>query len=287
MAWSFFDIYWGGVLFAAGLLFGSFANVCIWRLPRGEEVVRTPSHCPDCGAAIRWFDNIPLLSYIVLGGRCRGCRKPISRRYPAVELISGILFLGMFLKYGLEPRLAAALVFGWALMVISFIDLKHFIIPDVITLPGLALGLGAAALATAGLPLSLDPLAQPLAGLAGVRHSLPPILESLMGAVLGGGFLMLAAWAGKLAFKQEAMGGGDVKLAAMMGAFLGWKALLFALFAAFLLGSMAGLALIMLGKVGSRRAVVPFGPFLSLGAVLALFLARPAVGWYLGLILGR
>lgn len=280
MAWSFFEIFRGVVAFTAGLLFGSFANVCIWRLPRCEEVVRTPSHCPDCGAAIRWFDNIPLLSYIMLGGRCRGCRKPISPRYPAVELISGILFLALFLKYGPEPRLAAALVFGWTLLVISFIDLKHYIIPDVITLPGLALALGAAGLATAGLPLSLDPL-------AGGRYALPPILESLLGAVLGAGFLMLAAWAGKLAFKQEAMGGGDVKLAAMMGAFLGWKAMLFALFAAFLLGSMSGLVLIVLGRVKARRAVVPFGPFLALGALAALFLARPAVGWYLGLLFNR
>lgn len=281
-----FDLFWGAVVFAAGLVFGSFANVCIWRIPRGEEVVRTPSHCPDCRAPIKWFDNIPVLSYLALGGRCRSCRRPIGWRYPVVEFISGILFLAMFLKYGLEPRLAVALIFGWSLMVVSFIDLKHYVIPDVISLPGLGLGLVLAGLATAGVPLFLDPLAPPLAGPVGGR-ALFPILESLLGAALGGGLLMAAAWAGKLAFRQEAMGGGDVKLAAMMGAFLGWKALMFAMFSAFLAGSLAGLALILLGRVRARRAVVPFGPFLALGALAALFLSRPVVAWYLDLILGR
>lgn len=274
------DVFWAAVLFLAGLVFGSFANVCIWRIPRDEEVVRTPSHCPDCGIAIRWFDNIPVLSYLALGGRCRNCREKINIRYPAVELVSGILFLALFLKYGLEPRLALALMFGWSLLVISFIDLSHYIIPDAISLPGLALGLAAAGLATAGLPFSIDPL-------AGGRHSLPPILESFLGAALGCGSLMLVAWAGKLAFRQEAMGGGDVKLAAMLGAFLGWKALLFALFAAFLAGSLAGGGLILLGRIRARRAVVPFGPFLALGAISAIFFSRAAVDWYLGLILGR
>lgn len=274
------DILWGAAIFAFGLILGSFANVCIWRMPRGEEVVRTPSHCPGCGAAIRWFDNIPVLSYLALGGRCRSCRRPIGWRYPAVELISGVLFLALYLNYGMEPRLAVALMLGWSLLVISSIDLGHYIIPDAVTLPGLAIGLLAAGLATAGLPLSIDPM-------AGGRYELPPIFESLAGAVLGGGFLLLASWAGKLAFKQEAMGGGDVKLAAMIGAFLGWKALVFALFAAFLAGSLAGLALILAGSIKAKRAVVPFGPFLALGALAAIFLARPAIAWYLGQFLWR
>lgn len=276
---NFIEPFWGAVLFAAGLIFGSFANVCIWRIPRGEEVVRTSSHCPDCRSPIKWFDNIPLLSYLALGGKCRVCGMTISLRYPAVELVSGLLFLSLYLHYGLEPRLAVALIFGWALLVVSFIDLKHYIIPDVISLPGLGLGLVLAGLATAGLPLFLDPL-------AGGRGDIAPILASLLGAGLGGGFLFLSAWAGKKAFKQEAMGGGDIKLAAMIGAFLGWKALVFALFTAFLVGSLAGAALILLGRVRARRAVVPFGPFLALGALAAIFLSRATVNWYLGLILG-
>jgi leader peptidase (prepilin peptidase)/N-methyltransferase len=275
-----FDIFWGAVFFALGLAWGSFANVCIWRIPRGEEVVRTPSHCPDCQSPIKWFDNIPVLSYLALGGKCRNCGKTISPQYPAVELVSGFLFLSLYLHYGLEPRLAVALMFGWALMVISFIDLKHYIIPDVISLPWLGLGLTLAGLATAGLPLFLDPL-------DGGSGQTAPILASLLGAALGGGFLMAAAWAGKLAFRQEAMGGGDVKLAAMIGAFLGWKATAFSLFAAFLAGSLAGAALILLGRVRARRAVVPFGPFLALGALAAIFLSRAAINWYLGLMLGR
>lgn len=274
------DIFWGAVLFAAGLVFGSFANVCIWRIPRGEEVVRTPSHCPECGAAIRWFDNIPILSYLALGGRCRVCRGSIGWRYPAVELASGAIFLLFFLHYGPVPRLAVALAFGWSLLVLSAIDLGHYMLPDAITLPGIAVGLLAAGLSTAGLPLFLDPM-------SGWRPELPPIAESLMGAALGGGFLLLASRAGKLAFKQEAMGGGDVKLAAMIGAFLGWRALVFALFAAFLAGSMAGLALILTGSIKAKRAVVPFGPFLAIGALAAIFLARTAIAWYLELFLWR
>ncbi len=287
MTSNWFEIFWGAAIFIAGLIFGSFANVCIWRIPRGEEVVRTPSHCPECGAAVRWFENIPILSYLALGGRCRVCRKPISLRYPIVELISGILFLALFLNYGLAPRLPLALIFSWSLLVISFIDLRHYIIPDAISLPGLVIGLAAASLATAGIPIFLDPLTPPLAGLAGGGSFLPPILESLLGSALGGGFLVAAAWAGKLAFRQEAMGGGDIKLAAMIGAFLGWKATAFSLFSAFLAGSLAGAALILLGKVRARRALVPFGPFLALGALAAIFLSRTAVDWYLGLILGR
>jgi leader peptidase (prepilin peptidase)/N-methyltransferase len=275
-----FDIFWGAVFFALGLAWGSFANVCIWRIPRGEEVVRTPSHCPDCQSPIKWFDNIPVLSYLTLGGKCRNCGKTISPQYPAVELVSGFLFLTLYLHYGLEPRLAVALIFGWALMVISFIDLKHYIIPDVISLPLLGCGLLAAGLSSAGLPLWLDPLSDGHQGLW-------VLAESLLGAVLGGGLLILAAWAGKLVFKQEAMGGGDVKLAAAIGAYIGWKALLFAMFAAFLAGSLAGATLILLGRVRARRAVVPFGPFLALGALVALFFGRPALYWYLGQILGR
>jgi len=271
-----FDVLWGAVLFGAGLVFGSFANVCIWRIPRGEEVVLTPSHCPECRAQIRWSDNIPVLSFLLLGGRCRACRKPIDHRYPLVELASGLVFLCLFLHFGLQPRLAVALAFGWSLLVVSFIDLKHYIIPDAVTLPGIGIGLLAAGLATAGLPVAIDPL-------PGGRYALPFIIESLAGAVLGGGFLLVAAWAGRLAFKQEAMGGGDVKLAAMIGAFLGWKALMFAMFAAFLAGTLAGVALMLFGFIRTRRAVVPFGPFLALGALAALFLSRAAVNWYLGL----
>lgn len=271
------ESFYQAVIFILGLAFGSFANVCIWRLPRGQEVVKKPSHCPRCQKPIRWFDNIPLLSFIILRGRCRACRRPIALRYPAVELASGLIFLFLFNKYGLAPALPAALAFGWSLLVISVIDVEHFLIPDVITYPGLAIALIIATLATLGWPVSLEPM--PLAGPAGA-----PIVDGLLGMFLGGGFLLLAAWLGRLALKQEAMGGGDVKLAAMIGAFLGWRGLLVSLFGAFLLGSLVGVLLMAIGRVRGRRSMVPFGPFLSLGALGAIFWGRDIWQWYLGLL---
>ncbi len=274
------DIFWGTIFFVLGLIFGSFANVCIWRLPRGEEVVRTPSHCPECGAAIRWFDNIPVISYLWLKGRCRQCRRSISLRYPLVELSTALVFLALYLHYGLSLELVMALPFGWALLVLSAIDLEHYILPDVITLPGIILGLVGAGLASLDLPLFLEPI-------SGQGCGWPPIAESLAGLLLGGGFLWFSAWAGRLVFRQEAMGGGDIKLAAMIGAFLGLRGLLVALFAAFLTGSLSGLGLILSGKLKPRKSILPFGPFLALGALIAVFLGRPLVEWYLGLLMGH
>jgi len=194
-----------------------------------------------------------------------------------VESASGLIFLALFNKYSLSPALPVALAFGWALLVISVIDIEHFLIPDAVTYPGIILGLVLAALATIGWPVSLDPILS-------VGQEMFSILDSLLGLIIGGGFMFLAGWLGRLIFKQEAMGGGDVKLAAMIGAFLGWKGLLVALFMAFLSGSLTGVILMAAGRVRGRRSMLPFGPFLSLGALGTIFWGRSLLLWYLGLL---
>ena len=278
-------MFQGIIIFILGLLFGSFANVCVWRIPRKEEIVFTPSHCPKCLNSIKWYDNIPVISYLFLGRKCRSCKAEISWRYPLVELLSALLFLGVYLKFGADLRLAGYIPFVWAMLVISAIDIEHYIIPDVFSLSGLAMGLLLAALATFGIPVDLTVFSR-----ADILSQWP-LVDSAIGVVLGGGFLWLAAWLGEKVFKQEAMGGGDIKLAAMIGAFFGWKAVLVSFFLAFLTGSVIGILLILLGRAKKNeapegikpKAMVPFGPFLALGGVLALFWGRELLGFYLRL----
>jgi leader peptidase (prepilin peptidase) / N-methyltransferase len=288
------------ILTVLGLLFGSFANVCIWRIPRGEEVVRTPSHCPACGAPIRWYDNIPLLSYILLLGRCRSCRAGIPWRYPLVESVSGALFLLLYLRFGPDWRLAGYIPLAWALLVISAIDIEHYIIPDPFTYGGIAAGLAFAGAAVLFAPLTLSVLGP------GPAWRWSPLLDGAAGAAAGGGLIALVAWFGRLWYRQEAMGGGDVKLAAMIGAFLGWKGVLLAIFLGMLTGTVAGLALLALGKTRDTgelnrtvfagehpgapteepvepKAAVPFGPFLAAGALSAVFFGPALASWYAGL----
>lgn len=278
-------MFQGIVIFILGLLFGSFANVCIWRIPRKEEIVFTPSHCPKCLSSIKWYDNIPVLSYLLLGRKCRSCKAGIPWRYPLVELLSALLFLGVYLRFGADWRLAGYIPFAWAMLVISAIDIEHYIIPDVFSLSGLAMGLFLAALATFGVPVDLTVFSR------ADFLSQWPLVDSAIGVLLGGGFLWLSAWLGEKVFKQEAMGGGDIKLAAMIGAFFGWKAVLVSFFLAFLAGSMVGVFLIVLGKGKKNQApdgikpriMVPFGPFLALGGILALFWGRELLVFYLRL----
>jgi leader peptidase (prepilin peptidase)/N-methyltransferase len=278
-------MFQGAAIFILGLLFGSFANVCIWRIPRKEEIVFTPSHCPKCLGGIKWYDNVPVLSYLLLGRKCRSCKAEISWRYPVIELMSGLLFLGVYLRFGPEWRLVGYIPFVWAMLVISAIDIEHYIIPDVISLSGLALGLLFALGATFGLPLDLSVFG------SGDILSRWPLLDSAIGVIMGGGFLWLAAWVGEKVFRQEAMGGGDIKLAAMIGAFFGWKAILVGFFMAFLSGSIAGIVLIIIGKAKNNeapdgvrpRAMVPFGPFLALGGIISLFWGKELLNLYLSL----
>ncbi len=251
-----------------GLVLGSFLNVCIHRLPRGESVVRPGSHCPSCGAAIRWYQNVPVVSWIALRARCASCGARISARYPAVEALAGVLSLALFRAYGLTAAFAVSTVFALALLVLFFTDLDHRLLPDRVTLPGLAVG---AATSWANPFLDGDP---------GRRA-----LISLAGAALGAGFLWAVGAIWRRARGVEAMGLGDVKMMAMVGAFTGPRGVLFTLLAASVSGAAGGVARIPL-RGGSLKDTLPFGCFLAPAALAALLWAKPAIEAYLRLVGG-
>jgi len=216
--------------------------------------------CPGCGARIAFYDNIPVLSYLWLRGRCRHCQAAISSRYPVVELAAGLFAVAIFIRYGLAWEALCLYVLVAALLVITFIDIDHQIIPDVITYPGIAIGFFSS-LVTGHITYK----------------------DSLMGILLGGGILLLVASAYYYLTKKEGMGGGDVKLLAMIGAFLGWKGAVFTIFVGSAVGTVLGIA-VALRTQGGRKTVVPFGPFLSLGALLYLFHGPEMVDWYMALM---
>jgi leader peptidase (prepilin peptidase)/N-methyltransferase len=254
------------VAFVFGSILGSFLNVCIVRLPNKESIVKPPSHCPNCKARIPFYDNIPLISYLILCGRCRFCKERISPRYFFVELLTGALTVALLFHLGPSLGFLVNLIFVAALIVISFIDLDVRIVPDVISLPGVGLGLLASFLQY---PWPADPLSIP-----------PSPLNSLIGILAGVGFLLLVAWLYELFTGTEGMGGGDVKLLAMIGAFLGWPAIPLTLFFASLTGSVIGVFLMVRAGAGGKYAL-PFAPFLCLGAVIYLFFGREVVHFYL------
>lgn len=233
------------LVFVFGLVVGSFLNVCIYRIPRGKSIVYPPSSCPVCGARIKWYDNIPVLSYILLRGRCRNCKAKISPVYPIVELLSAVYAVLVYLKFGLTVDFAFYLIFGYMLIVGSFIDLFHYIIPDRISL----------GLAVIGLLFGL------------YRHAL---IHSVVGFAFGFVLLLFVAVLGKAIFKKEAMGGGDIKLLGALGTFIGIKGVLFTLFVASFLGSFVGIVLMALGKANMSQRI-PFGPYLSLSAIVYVF----------------
>jgi leader peptidase (prepilin peptidase)/N-methyltransferase len=254
------------VAFIFGALIGSFLNVCILRLPKDESLVSPPSHCPNCKTSIRFYDNIPLISYLVLMGRCRSCRDKISPRYFVVELLMALLSVALLHHLGLGFAFFVSFVFVAALVVISFVDLDVRIVPDVISLPGIGLGLLAAVFSWW---FSVNP-----------QSILPSPLSSLLGILIGGGLLLIVAWGYEYFTGVEGMGGGDVKLLAMIGAFLGWQSIPFTLFFASLAGSVVGIAL-MIGKGVGGKFALPFAPFLCLGALFHLFFARELITFYL------
>ncbi len=247
--------------FLFGLVLGSFLNVCIERLPKGRSVVRPASACPECGSAIRFYDNIPLLSYLVLRGRCRSCGRVISPRYPLVELITGLLSVALIAEYGAGPSFLFYLGFVSVLIVVSFIDLRHQIIPDVLSIPGVLTGLA----------FSLTPWGGP---------AWP---EALVGAVAGGGFLLAVALVFERLTGKEGMGFGDVKLLAMIGAWLGWRALPFVVLISSLAGILIGGGALLLARRG-LRVRIPFGPFLALGSLIHFFFGRELLQFYLGFV---
>ncbi|HDZ91695.1 MAG TPA: prepilin peptidase [Deltaproteobacteria bacterium] len=245
-----------------GLSLGSFMNVCIYRIPLRRSIISPPSACPRCGARIRFYDNIPLLSYLLLRGKCRHCGASIGWRYPLVEGLAGLLSLALFIRYGLSYQYILTLLFASALVTVSFIDLDHRIIPDLISLPGVVAGWGASLLPGGTL-----------------------WLDSLIGTVAGGGTLFLVAFVYERLTGREGMGGGDIKLLAMIGAWMGWRPLPIIVLISSLTGAIIGALFIVLAGKGYRFRI-PFGPFLSLGALFYLFFGAGFSRWYFSLFLG-
>jgi len=247
---------WHVISILFGAMIGSFLNVCIHRLPREESIVRPGSHCPKCKTPIQYYDNIPLLSYLLLRGKCRYCQASISLQYPIVEATTALSSFFLFITFGVSLSFVYYFTFVAALIVITVIDLYYQIIPDVISLPGIGVGL-------------LGALVVPQV----------TFLNALIGVIAGGGSLFLVATIYQWLFKREGMGGGDVKLLAMIGAFLGWKAVILTILLSSFIGSIVGITL-MLIKGRDFKYAIPFGPFLAVGAVIALFWGEEMIRWY-------
>jgi leader peptidase (prepilin peptidase) / N-methyltransferase len=262
-------VFLGIYIFLMGLVIGSFLNVVIHRLPRNESLSKHGSKCPGCGAPIKWYDNIPVLSYVILLGKCRNCKMQISFRYPTVELLTGLLFLTVYAKQALEHpdiislsgilRLMAFLWFAAAMIAIAYIDTEFMIIPNKITYPTFVVGLV--------LLLIADP---------------SKWLDMIYGILAGAGVLLVINLISPVIFGKQGMGMGDVKLGAVIGVFLGWQLALFSLFVASLLGTLYGLPR-MFGDKERRREKFGFGPFMAIGALAAYFYGSPVIWWYLGL----
>ena len=253
------------IVAAFGAVIGSFLNVCIYRIPRKQSIVFPSSRCPSCGTPIRAWDNIPILSYILLRGKCRSCGTGISPRYPLVEALNAFFYAAVLWRYGPGWDFVIYCLLLSALIVITFIDLDFLIIPDRITLTGIPLGLAA------GCFILPDPF---------MRASLLGYEASIIGAVGGFVFYFLMAELSIRLFRKEGMGGGDIKLMAMIGGFMGWKTVILTTFAGSLLGSVGGIAL-MIAKGRGRGTLIPFGPFLAAGAVICLFFGQEILIWYL------
>ncbi len=251
----------GIITFAFGLCVGSFLNVCIYRIPASKSIVYPGSTCPRCATAIRFYDNIPLISYLLLAGKCRHCKAKISVRYPLVELLGGLFALCVFLKFGLTIEALIYYAFIAVLLSITFIDIDHRIIPDVISIPGIVVFFLAA-------------------------FAIPTLTwkESLLGVLVGGGSLFLVAWVYHLLTKKEGMGGGDIKLLAMIGALIGWKGVLFSIFVSSATGTIVGLAA-MLATRQNMKLAVPFGPFLAVGAITYIFFGPELIHWYFNMMI--
>lgn len=263
-------IFINTIVIAAGLMLGSFFNVLVWRLPRHESIILPPSHCPRCGRLIKPWENIPVFSFIFLGGKCAGCKSPISLIYPAIELLTGCLALILW-HYYLDPRLSS--ITAWwqavppviecaallALIPVSIIDLRHYIIPDSISVGGLVIGL-----IVSLIPGPITPL------------------QSFIGMLCGGGVLFLIGLIGTYVFKkEEAMGGGDIKLLGFLGSIFGWKFILMCIVFGSFLGAIIGIAAL---KWLPKDHRIPFGPFLSAGMWATLFFGDRLLNWYLSLL---
>jgi leader peptidase (prepilin peptidase) / N-methyltransferase len=267
-----------------GAIIGSFLNVVIHRVPLEESIVFPNSRCPSCGAVIAFYDNIPVLSYLLLGGRCRGCKQHISPRYPAVELATALLFIGVTWQTGVTAVLPFDLAFVSALVALIFIDAEHMILPNAITYPGIAFAI----VARIAIPY-----------LMGVPHfdDLPWLLEGLfqgwplwaaslggaaLGALIGGGSLWLMGWTWEKLRGIEAMGLGDVKMMFMVGAYLGWRLTILTIFIGVFSGSVIGIVVMLVQGRKDLKIYLPFGIFLGIGAIAALLIGQQVVEWYAG-----
>lgn len=240
-----------------GLIIGSFLNVCIHRLPRGQSLLHPPSTCPRCGRRLRWFDNVPVVSWVLLRGRCGQCGAPISVQYPLVEIVTALVFAGVAWITPDPVLMASRLIFSASLIVLFAIDLEHQLLPNVITLPGIVAGFAFSFVTPVGW------------------------FDSLVGILVGGGILYAIAAGYYAVRREEGLGMGDVKMLAMVGAFLGWESVLLTLVLASFSGSIVGVGLIAASR-GGMKAALPFGTFLAVGALAAMAWGERLIAWYLG-----
>lgn len=244
------------ILIIVGLIFGSFLNVVIYRLPRGLSIIKPGSFCPSCNSPIKWFDNIPVISFIILGGKCRNCKKPISLRYPVVEILTAIALLLVYKKFYFSFQFFGSVIFAFSLIVLAFIDLENKILPDKITLSGFVFFL-----------------------FYSISNPYKKILDSLGGALVGAGSLLLIYLLYYYIRKEEGLGFGDIKMMLMVGVFLGLRKTFLTLIIASLIGSLAGLVIAIIMKKGMKYAL-PFGVFLSIGAFVSLLWGNEIISFY-------
>lgn len=249
-------------VFGSGLIVGSFLNVCIFRMPREQSVVKPRSFCPHCKKTVPWYDNIPLLSYVLLGGACRSCKKKISFQYFLVELITGLFFISFYHLFGASWLLLIYVIFVCGLIVATFVDFNFRIIPDEISVGGIVVGL-------------LVSFAYPL--LHNQSSHLLGLYQSFLGVIIGGGVIWLTGIFGDFVFKKETMGGGDVKLLAMIGAFLGWPMAILTFFIAPFFGSIIGIII----KIRTKSSLIAYGPYLALASIVVLFWGTEILNWVL------
>jgi leader peptidase (prepilin peptidase)/N-methyltransferase len=267
-----------------GALIGSFLNVVVHRVPREESIVLPSSRCPSCGGAIAFYDNVPVLSYLMLGGRCRSCKVHISARYPAVEALTALLWLAVVWRDGLTYALPFDLIFVTAITALIFIDAEHMLLPNVITYPGIAFAL----IARLALPYLMgqphfDDLPLLMNGmLAGLPLWAASLAGALIGALVGGGSLWLMGWTWEKLRGVEAMGLGDVKMMFMVGAYLGWRLTILNIFLGVFSGSIIGIGLMLRQGKRNMQMLLPFGVFLGIGAIAALLFGAQIVEWYAG-----
>src|SRR5690242_4579565 len=267
-----------------GAIIGSFLNVVVHRVPNDESIVFPNSRCPSCGSAIAFYDNIPVLSYIVLGAKCRHCKAHISFRYPAVELLTAAMFVAVAWHDGLSAALPFDLIFTSALLVLVFIDAEHMILPNVITYPGIAFAVVARIVIPylTGTPYFDDIPSLSQGALAGMPIWVTSLVGALIGALVGGGSLWLMGWTWEKLRGIEAMGLGDVKMMFMVGAYLGWRLTILTIFIGVLSGSIIGIVLMARQKKKDMQMLLPFGVFLGLGSIAALLFGAHLVEWYAG-----